>query len=82
MNEKILVIGYEIDKPNFYLTNLMINFAEYVIYRNHVKGLKRGARVYAKGMFYELKSDLTFYLNWKANLSIDKNQVERFLDML
>ena len=60
----------------------MINFAEYVIYRNHVKRLKSKKKIHAKGLLYELKSDLTFYLNCKKDLPIEKNQVERFLNMM
>ena len=57
INEKILLIGFEIDNSEFYLINLMVIFAGYVIYRNHVQRLQRGTRVNAKGLFYEMKSE-------------------------
>ena len=34
INEKILVIGYEIDNPDFYLINLMIIFPDTLIFSN------------------------------------------------
>ena len=82
INEKILLIGFEIDNSEFYLTNLMVIFAGYVIYRNHVQRLQRGTRVNAKGLFYEMKSELRFYLNSKVKMSIHRERIESFLDML
>ena len=82
MDEKILLIGFEIDNSEFYLTNLMVIFAGYVIYRNHVQRLQRGTRVNAKGLFYEMKSELRFYLNSKVKMSIHRERIESFLDML
>ena len=41
INEEILVIGYEIDKSEFYLLNLMIVFAKYAIYKNYIECLKK-----------------------------------------
>ena len=66
----MLLTGYDIDKRKFYLLNLMINFAEYVIYRNHVKRLNSKKKIHAKGLLkYQFKSDLTFYLNCKKRSS-------------
>ena len=82
VNEKILVIGYKIDRSEFYLMNLMIIFAQYTIYKNYIQSLKKGTKVNAKCLFHGMKSDLRFYLNSKINISVKKEKVKCFLDML
>ena len=54
INEKNLLTGYDIDKRKLYLLNLMINFAEYVIYRNHVKRLKSKKKYMLKDCYTNL----------------------------
>ena len=82
INEKMLPIGFEIDNSEFYLINLMVIFAGYVIHRNHVQILQRGTRENAKGLFYEMKSELRFYLNSNVKMSIHTERIESFLDTL
>ena len=82
MSEKILILGYDIENSTYHLVNLVINFAEYVIYRNHIKSLQKYHRTHARTLYRNLKSDLTFYLNCKSIKTKDNNLVTKLINML
>ena len=82
MTEKILILGYDIEKSSYHLVNLIINFAEYVIYRNHVKNLQTYHRTHARTLYRNLKSELTFYLKCKSIKIKDYNLVKKLIEML
>ena len=82
VNEKIPLIGFDIDDSECYLTNLMVIFAGYGIYRNHVHRLQRGTRANAKCLFYEMKSELRFLFDSKVKMSIHGERIDSFLDIV
>ena len=82
IDERVLVVGYKIDNSEFYFINLIIIFAEFSIYRSHVKKLKEGVQTCVKSMICGMKSDLKFYLKSHVKLSIDKTKVRDFITFM
>ena len=73
-----MVIEYDIENQNYVLINLMINFAMFVIYTNHVKDLRINRNVNARALLNDWKYELIFYLNFVD----DKKQLETFKNVL
>ena len=82
MTEQILILGYEVENSICHLVNLIINFAEYVIYRNHIKNLQSFNRTHARTLYRSLKYELTFYLNCKSIKRENNNMVQKLIEML
>ena len=82
IDEKILIVGYKIGSSEFYFINLLIIFAEFSIYRSHVKRLKEGGRTCAKALLYGMKSDLKLYLRSHVKLSVNTEKVLDFLQVI
>ena len=69
IDERVLLLGYEIENRKRNHINLLLNFAQYVVYRNYVtenfEGNKR--RMNAIYLLKELKAEMKFYFNLKFN---------------
>lgn len=53
VNDMIMIIGYNISEKKNLMINLVINFAQFVIYKNYVKSLwrKTSNTINAKGLW-------------------------------
>ena len=85
MNDSILLTGYEICKEETHLINLLINFAQFVIYRNYIR-ISFGKKVHNMHPFYllkELKSEIRLYLSFKVNTTkFKKDEIKKLMCIL
>ena len=67
INERIMIIGFNISEKKNLMINLIINFAQFIIYRNYVKTSweKRNDKVNPKQLWIDLKVELRQYLSCK-----------------
>ena len=85
INERVIVLGYITGNPKQNLVNLVLNFAQYVIYRNYIRGLNqdRKYRMHAIYLLRELKSEVRCYLNLKFNQrNLKKHDVTKLCQYL
>ena len=82
INEKTLVIGYCIGKLENYLVNILINFAEYVIYKNYVKHSKTNSKINGRTLLTHLKYELKSHLNFKTKAKVNEKQLKALTDIL
>ena len=84
-NERVIVLGYITGNPKQNLVNLVLNFAQFVIYRNYIRGLNqdRKYRMHAIYLLRELKSEVRCYLNLKFNQrNLEKHDVTKLCQYL
>ena len=80
---KMLLIGYEINNRKFILLNFLINYAQYVIYKDYVKRNFGEVQANPKRLINNFTSSLKSYLKFKENTKyFDNEEVEKVMDML
>ena len=80
-NERVLLLGYEIEKRKMNHVNLVLNFAQYIIYRNYVTGnfKENKHRMHAIYLLKELKAEISFYFNLKFNQkTLNQSEMKKF----
>ena len=73
--KKKLFIGYKPQQPQYFFTNLIINFTEYTIYKVHLMEYYKKQNFTASFIIREFKTELKAYcsfLKTKTNLKLDK----------
>ena len=84
-DERIIVLGYLIENPKQRFINLVLNFAQFIIYRNYIRGLNqdRKYRMHAMYLLRELKTEVRNYLNLKFNQkNFEAHDVEKLCQYL
>ena len=85
MNERMLLVGYEIEKKEMNLVNLMLNYAQFIIYRNYIRNCfgNENRNMHALYLFKELKAEIRSYLSLKCNKKkFQRNEVEKLLSVM
>ena len=79
INDKSMIIGFNISEKKNLMINLIINFAQFVIYKNYVKSLWENTsnKTNPKRLWVDLKVELRQYLSCKF---IRKQQNSREID--
>jgi len=69
INEKNIFLGYNFENSKMKLVNLVLIFAQFIIYRNYIRdnNQDRKHRTHALYLLRELKSEIRSYFNFKFN---------------
>ena len=65
------------------LVNIVLNFTQFVIYRNYIKNLNQDGRqrTHAVYLLRELKSEIRYYLNFKFNQkNLEKKEITKLCE--
>ena len=85
LNEKLILIGHEIEKPEMNVVNLILNLAQFVIYRNYIRKCFGNEKHKTHALYFikELKLEIRIYLKRKYNQKrLDLKQVSKVLSTL
>ena len=85
LNEKLILIGHEIEKPEMNVVNLILNLAQFVIYRNYIRKCFGNEKHKTRAFYFikELKLEIRIYLKRKYNRKrLDLKQVSKVLSTL
>ena len=83
MNEQILITGYNIKNEKYLIMNIMLNLAQYVIYKLYVKKGFENMRVTMRMLFNEFKSFLKLYFHCKIYQKyLGKEDINKILTIL
>ena len=69
MNERVLIVGHDIGNKKMELVNLILNFAQFIIYRNYIKTRNEGKKhqVNTNYLLKDLKAEIVVFLSLKSN---------------
>ena len=85
VNENIVIIGWDIQEPTYWLINIILNFAQYTIYTNYIEtSMKKGYYfVNVNRLWMNLKMKLRCYLSSKY-VTKNKNtkEIEKLLELI
>ena len=65
LGEKIILIGFNIEDPEFLLMNVLIVYAQYAIYKVYILNHLRSKSFNSHSIWMTFKSDFMFYVNWQ-----------------
>ena len=65
LGEKIILIGFNIEDPEFLLMNVLIVYAQYAIYKVYILNYLRSKSFNSHSIWMTFKSDFMFYVNWQ-----------------
>ena len=71
INEKVIILGHDIGNSNrkMKLINLILNYAQFIIYRNYVKerNKRNNHLLNVNYLLKDLKAEIRFYFSLKYN---------------
>ena len=69
INEKVIILGHDIGNRKMKLINLILNYAQFIIYRNYVKdrNKRNNHLLNVNYLLKDLKAEIRFYFNLKYN---------------
>ena len=70
MNEKKVIIGYDIKSSKFDMINIIIIFGQYVIYKNYLRKCSEKVKINTRMLYNEFKSTLKTFIRRKLNQNI------------
>ena len=85
INEKNIFLGYNFENSKMKLVNLVLIFAQFIIYRNYIRdnNQDRKHRTHALYLLRELKSEIRSYFNFKFNQNnLEKKEITKLCQYL
>ena len=82
IDQKIIVVGKDIGNKKYSLLNIILNYAQYAIYKCYVKKIVNGSVYYPHTLFFEFKSLLRLFLRYECVSKENNTKLEELLNVL
>ena len=78
-----MIIGYDIANVKYQIINILLNFAQYVIYKMYLLKMYDNKKIYTRKLFIEFKSIMRSYFRVKINQKhLNMTEIDKILLIL